>query len=41
MANFRKGKTLLIFDLNGVLGHYTNDYLKYRSTGVYETEAAS
>jgi hypothetical protein len=39
MANLRKqGKSLLIFDLNGVLGHFTNDYLKYRSTGIYQTD---
>ena len=41
MAQLRKqGKSLLIFDLNGVLGHFTNDFLKYRSTGIYQADAA-
>lgn len=38
MAHLRKqAKSLLIFDLNGVLGHYSTDYQKFRSTGIYHT----
>lgn len=38
MSHLRKqAKSLLIFDLNGVLGHYSNDFHLYGSTGIYQT----
>ena len=34
--NFNKaGKSLLIFDLNGVLGYYTRQHLKFQAQGIY------
>jgi hypothetical protein len=38
MSYLRKPtKSLLIFDLNGVLGHYVTDNTLYRSTGIYQS----
>lgn len=39
MRKFGKAKkSLLLFDLNGVLGYMTNDLKKSKSLGIYQTE---